>query len=86
MSIENYKAWMKESTTAEKCAVSAEAQTSFAMLYQLASDHRRASPDLAARLSKAIAQVRREGLPDVVQGDISEVCANCSYYQYGCMK
>ncbi len=72
----------------EKLAVVEAADTSLALLYQLSSKCRKASPELAGRIAKAIGSVRRKKgekpLPVVLRGDISEVCGGCSYYLKEC--
>lgn len=72
----------------EKWVVVATADTSLALLYQLASGHRKASADLAGRIVKGISLVakkkRKTPLPVVLRGDICETCAGCSYYVKGC--
>lgn len=88
MSIDKFKAWMHESTTDEKETVIAVADTSLAMLYQLASGHRKASADLAGRIVKGLTLVgkkrRKTPLPVVLRGDLCETCAKCSYYMKEC--
>lgn len=88
MSLEKYKTWMQESTMDEKQTVVAAADTSLALLYQLASGHRKASADLAGRIVKGISLVakkkRKTPLPVVLRGDICETCAGCSYYTKEC--
>jgi hypothetical protein len=82
-----FKQWMKESTTAEKQAVSIMADASIQHLYDIAADRRNASADLAGRIETAILAVNRrkreQPLPVVGRGDISSACANCSFYK-GC--
>lgn len=88
MSIDRFKAWMQESTMDEKETVVAAAETSLALLYQLASGHRKASSELAGRIAKGIALVgkkkRKTPLPVVLRGDLCETCSKCSYYMKEC--
>lgn len=84
MGIEVFKEWMVESTADEKSAVAMLADTSLNMLYQLASENRNASPDLAGRIVSAIGGVnsraRHKPLPAVGRGDLAAACAKCPYY------
>jgi hypothetical protein len=73
MNLERFKSWMKATTVEQKQRAADTAQTSVAHLYQLASGHRKASADLAARLESAIEPLDR--------GDIAEACQNCCFYQ-----
>lgn len=87
MSMVRYKSWMKLSTAEEKRHVAVLAATSLQMLYQLASEHRHASSELAGRIESAIAAVnkrkRETPLPVVRRGDISEACSKCQFYKKG---
>lgn len=88
MSTYAFKEWMQVSTMDEKETVVAAANTSLAMLYQLASGHRKASADLAGRIANGLALVgrkkRKTPLPVVLRGDLCETCAACSYYRKEC--
>lgn len=87
MSIAKYKSWMKISTAEEKRHVAVLAATSLQMLYQLASEHRHASSELAGRIEKAIEVVnkrkRETPLPGVRRGDLSDACNKCQFYKKG---
>lgn len=85
MTISKYKQWMAEATAPEKKELAIKAATSLSHLYQLDYGRRVASPELAARIAKAIASInkrkRHAPLPDVQQGDLSSVCAKCRFYK-----
>lgn len=84
MGIDVFKEWMVESTADEKSAAATLAGTSLNMLYQLASENRNASSELAGRIVSAIGGVnsraRHKPLPAVGRGDLAAACCKCPYY------
>lgn len=84
MGIEVFKEWLDESMVYEKLAVATLADTSLNMLYQLGSENRKASSELAGRIVSAIGVVnsraRHKPLPAVGRGDLAAACAKCPYY------
>jgi hypothetical protein len=84
MGIEVFKEWLDESAVYEKLAVASLADTSLNMLYQLGSENRKASSDLAGRIVSAIScinsRARHKPLPSVGRGDLAAACAKCPYY------
>ena len=74
MVTEEFRAWMRTATVRQKQAVATAAGTSLSMLYQLASEARHASSELASRIEKASGK-------KLTRADISETCAECRYYK-----
>ena len=87
MTIQKFKAWMKESTIDEKRELAEKAETALSLLYQLSYEKRHASSGLAGRIEKAAAAIgkrkRHTPLPELRRGDLAEDCANCKLYK-GC--
>lgn len=71
-----FKKWVAALSTERKKNIASEAGTSVAMLYQLASGHRAASNELAARVETA-------ANGEVTRGDMNATCRNCQYF-IGC--
>lgn len=85
MAIERFKEWMAASSVAEKKELAIKARTSLNMLYQLGSENRNASSDLAGKIESGIASINRRKrhtpLPDVRRGDLSVACSKCRFYK-----
>jgi DNA-binding transcriptional regulator YdaS (Cro superfamily) len=74
MVTEQFREWMRTATVRQKRAAAARAGTSLSMLYQLASEARHASSELASRIETAVKGA-------VTRADVSETCAECKYYK-----
>lgn len=76
------KKWMLAATADEQAKLAKAAKTSRNYLYQLASNQRTASSDLAARIEIAAKPLRvssKNRLPEITRADISPVCGACPY-------
>lgn len=76
------KKWMLAATADEQAKLAKAANTSRNYLYQLASNQRTASSDLAARIEIAAKPLRlasKNRLPELTRADISPVCGACPY-------
>jgi hypothetical protein len=77
-----FRKWMKESSGPQKQRLADLAGVNFFSLYNIASGHRNASADYAARVEFAAAVLKGEGhniLPQLRREHISKTCAECPY-------
>lgn len=82
MDMNAIKRWMGGSTASQQQKLARLAKTSRNMLYQLASGHRVASPELAGRLERAVERMNRESKDDMDlfdRADVSPVCGDCPF-------
>lgn len=63
----------------QKKRLAAHAKTSVNHLYQLASGHRGAGPDLARRIEHASVKMSNERLPVVLREDLCDACKTCEF-------